>query len=60
MAEEEERLPYGAVAVVAGTPVYVKDNLPARTVEIRDRYGILVATLHNVGSVALSGIRPTL
>ena len=55
---EEERLPHGAAAVVAGIPVYVKADLPARTLEVRDRYGILMATLHNVGSVALSETRP--
>ena len=56
--EEQERLPYGAAAVVATVPVYVKDTLPARTIEIRDRYGILLATIRNVGSVALSSNKP--
>jgi hypothetical protein len=54
----EERLPYGAVAVVAGIPVYTKQDLSPRTLEVRDRYGILMAVMHGVGSVSLSDAKP--
>ena len=56
--EEQDRLPYGAATVIATIPVYVKDTLPARTIEIRDRYGVLLATIRNVGSVSLSATKP--
>lgn len=51
---ESERSTNAPITTIGGIPVYVKDTLPPRTVEIRDRYGILMATINNAGSVALS------
>lgn len=53
------RLPHGAAAVIATIPVYIKSTLPPRTIEIRDRYGILLATISNVGSIAMSEKEPS-
>lgn len=47
--------PYGPVASYGGVSVYVKPDLPPGQIEIRDRYGVLIGMIRNVGSVTVHG-----
>lgn len=47
--------PYGPVADHGGVLVYLKPNLTPGEVELRDRYGVLIGTIRNVGSIAVHG-----
>lgn len=47
--------PYGPVASFGGVLVYAKPDLPLNCVELRDRYGVLIGTIRNVGSVTVRG-----
>ena len=47
--------PYGPVASFGGMLVYVKPDLPPGTIELRDRYGVLIGTIRNVGTVTVHG-----
>jgi hypothetical protein len=47
--------PYGPVGSFGGVSVYLKPDLTPGTVELRDRYGVLVGTIRNVGSIAVHG-----
>ena len=47
--------PYGPVAFHNGMAVYVKPDLPPGTVELRDRYGVLIGTIRNVGAISVHG-----
>ncbi len=47
--------PYGPVASFGGVSIYTKPDLAPGTVELRDRYGVLIGTIRNVGSVSVHG-----
>ena len=49
--------PYGPVGVWGGVPVYVKADLPHNTVELRNRYGVLIGTIRNVGAISMHGFK---
>ena len=61
MPIEDDRLigdppnPYGPVGVWGGVPVYAKPDLLPGYVELRDRYGVLIGTIRNVGSISMHG-----
>lgn len=47
--------PYGPVGIYGSTSVYVKPGLPPGDIELRDRYGVLIGTIRNVGSITVHG-----
>jgi hypothetical protein len=51
--------PYGPVGVYGGVPIYVKPDLLQGMVELRDRYGVLIGTIRNVGSISMHGEKVT-
>lgn len=47
--------PYGPVGTFGGIHVFVKPDVLPGQIELRDRYGILIGTIRNVGSIAVYG-----
>jgi hypothetical protein len=47
--------PYGPVGSFGGVAVYANPDLPHGHVELRDRYGVVIGTIRNVGSVMVHG-----
>lgn len=45
--------PYGPIAFHNGIAVYAKPDVPLGCVEFRDRYGVLIGTINNVGSISV-------
>ena len=53
----EPKNPYGPVGVWGNVAIYVKPDMPQNTIELRDRYGVLMATIRNVGSISMHGYK---